>query len=104
MSLLSLSAAVGSVFVMSKKSFDGGGGIQEEAAKSRCKKSGASSGTPFVALLLSFLAFVAFAAALMAVFSNFDWRPPRPLTRRGCAEDGGGLRLRFSWPDGSPPT
>ena len=98
MSLLSLSAAVGSVFVMRKNSFDGGGvGLQEGAAE----KGGGAAGRPLVvALLLSLLAFAALAAIALAVFSNFDSRPS--LTRRGCAEDG--LRLSLSWPDGSPPT
>ena len=56
-------------------------------------------------LLLSFLAVV----ALLLIFA---W-PPLRLLRRwlpwplrwGCgAQDGGGLVLRLSWPDGSPPT
>ena len=71
-------------------------GVQEGAAE----KGGGAAGRPLVvALLLSLLAFAALAAVALAVFSNFD---SRPLTRRGCAEDG--LRLRLSWPDGSPPT
>ena len=106
-----LLGVVGSVFVMRKKFFDGGdriedsGGIQERPTKNRWEGSGASATPIVVALLLLLVTFVAFAAALLAAFSNFDWRhrwPWWPLARRGCAEES--LPLRLTWPDGSPPT